>query len=342
MSRLSVAVLVLLLAAPVRATGPDKLVAPVANRPPSFRIFGGPIGTSFEARMTTDLREPRELRLDSSFKVTITIRYTDPSGELPQVAPRPPMLGERLGSDFTIGPVVEKAERLTWRYTIELTPLSEKVDRIPALLFAYYSPQGYRVLELPGINIKVLPREDVRAAELDNRAELPAAASPAYHFALGQNLLRHEDRWDLPSLPTLALIFVVPPLACLAWYRLWRQLYPDEALRLRRKRSRAAKAALRGLDLARVARADVRPTLAASIVTTYLKERLDLPVHEPTPRETAEHLEQVGCSKTGVRRAAEFFELCDSTRFGADPISGREHLIGLGVDLIQTLEKEAA
>src|ERR1700724_1235742 len=99
MSRLSVAVLVLLLAAPVRATGPDKLVAPVANRPPSFRIFGGAIGTSFEARMTTDLREPRELRLDSSFKVTITIRYTDPSGELPQVAPRPPMLGERLGSD---------------------------------------------------------------------------------------------------------------------------------------------------------------------------------------------------------------------------------------------------
>ena len=223
-----------------------------------------------------------------------------------------------------------------------MTPLSDKVDRIPAILFTYYSPLGYRTLELAGIDIKVIPRDNVRATELDNRAELPPAQAPVYRFAVDSDVSRRDDPWQLPALPVLALVFFAPPLACLAWYRLWQYLYPDEIRRLRRRRSRAAKTALRGLDLARAARPDVRPTLAASIVATYLKERLDLSALEPTPRETAEHLEQVGCSTIGVRRATEFFELCDSTRFGADQNLGREHVIGLGVDLIQTLEKETA
>jgi hypothetical protein len=194
---------------------------------------------------------------------------------------------------------------------------------------------------MPGIDLKLLPREPVKPADLDNRLPPTPPTGPAYRFALGSSVLATEERWSFPPGAVLCVALLVPPLLCLGWYRLWQQIYPDEALRLRRRRSRAARAALRGLDLARAATPELRGTMTAAIITIYLKERLDLPVQEPTPHETAQHLELVGCPRDTVARAVHFFEQCDTARFAADPGQTREHVIVLATELIHSLEKEA-
>jgi hypothetical protein len=318
------------------AQNPSKLVPPAANQPISFRNFGRPVGTKFKATMQADTHE---LRLDSSLTLTIHVDYEGPDGETPQDPPKEPILGDGFTSAFRIEDMHTESEHGSWTFACRLTPLSDKVDRIPTLLFTYFSPLGYQTLALPAIDIKVRPREKVKAEQVDKAGDLPLAGTPVSRLASGEQLLARKDRWVLPSLPAIIALLVLPPLVCLVWYRLWRQLFPDDALRLRRRRSRAARSALRGLDLARVARPDIRATLAASIVANYLKERLDLSIQEPTPRETAHHLERVGCSKDSVQRATEFFDVCDSARFAADASTGREHIVGLAEDLIQTLER---
>jgi hypothetical protein len=333
---LLIALFALVAPGPAPAENPSELVPPPTNQPISFRTFGRPIGIKFTATMQA---EPRKLRLDSSLTLTIRVDYQGPAGEAPQHAPKAPVLGDEFTSVFRVEDMHTESDRGLWKFTCQVTPLSDKIDRIPALLFTYYSPLGYRTLELPALEITVMPREKIKAEQADKVGDLPAARTPAYRLASGEHLLAREDRWALPSVPAIIALLVLPPLVCLGWYRLWRQLYPDDALRLRRRRSRAATSALRGLDLARVARPDIRATLAASIVSNYLKERLDLAIQEPTPRETAEHLERVGCSKDSVQRATEFFDVCDSVRFAADAGTGPEHIVGLAENLIQTLER---
>lgn len=320
------------------AQNSSELTPPPANQPVSFRTFGRPIGTKFKATMEADTHK---LRLDSSLTLAIHVDYEGPDGDKPQNSPKAPILGDEFTSAFRIEDMQTESAHGSWTFTCRLTPLSDKVDRIPTLLFTYFSPRGlgYQTLALPAIDISVLPREKVKAEQVDKAGDLPLAGTPVSRLASGERLLAREDRWALPSLPAIIALLVLPPLTCLVWYRLWRQLFPDDALRLRRRRSRAARSALRGLDLARVARPDIRATLAASIVANYLKERLDLAIQEPTPRETAEHLEKVGCSRDSVQRATEFFDVCDSARFAADAGTRREHIVGLAEDLIQTLER---
>jgi len=322
----------------VFADGPGELVPPPINQPASFRTFGRPIGMKFDASWEA---QPTTLRLDSSLTLTIRVEYQSVRGELPQRAPKAPILGDEFTSLFRAGEMTTEGTGRSWKFTCQLTPLSDKVSRLPALLFTYYSPLQYQTVALPSIDITVLPRETVATEEGNKPGTSAVGTTPVSRFANGVRLLARDDRWALPPTAVTVLLLLGPPAACLMAYRLWRQLYPDEVLRLRRRRSRAARAALRGLDLARAARSDIRANLAASIIANYLKERLDLSITEPTPRETADHLEKMGCTKECVQQATEFFDVCDSARFAADAGIGREHLIGLAEDLVLSLEKGA-
>src|SRR5262249_54023017 len=147
----------------------DELTPPPINQPQSFKTFGRPIGIQFEGKLEVEPKPPT-VRLDSSLTLTIRITYKGPRGEAPQQPPRAPILGEDFTSAFTVGDVVEEHTRLSWHYTYSLTPLSEKVERIPSVLFTYYSPLGYRTLELTGIDMKVLPRENMHATDVDSGA----------------------------------------------------------------------------------------------------------------------------------------------------------------------------
>jgi hypothetical protein len=319
---------------------PPRLNPPALNQPASFKTFGGPVGNLFEARMEAD---PHEVRMDASVLLTIRISYRGERGERPQRGPTAPAateLGESFDDSFSVTRTAEEHDGTSWRFTYRLSPRNADSNRVPAVLFTYFSPLGYRTLEMPGIDIKVLPREEISAQDLDQGPASARTATSIDHFVLGPEVLRRDDRWSLPNVLFLTLAFVLPPLLCLGWYCAWRQLYPDEALRLRRRRSRAARLALRGLELAEAARTDLHATMAAAIMTTYLQQRLDLPVREPTPHETAEHLARAGCPQTVVVRASKFFELCDTARFAVDPGQSRDRVLIVAADLIRTMEQE--
>src|SRR5207237_10231528 len=74
----------------------------------------------------------------------------------------------------------------------------------------------------------------------------------------------------------------LPPLACWAFYFLWRQGFPEAAERVRRRRSRGLKAALARLDRLGAA---APPAEVRAIVADYLRLHVQLPHGELTPAE---------------------------------------------------------
>jgi hypothetical protein len=114
-----------------------------------------------------------------------------------------------------------------------------------------------------------------------------------------------------------------------AWYVVWRRLYPDAARRARIRRSRAAR---RALHLLRHA----GPRETPAIVADYLRQRLDLATAEPTPAEVVEHLYRVGMDGQLADRTADFLHACDAARFA--PHGNGDELPGQAADLVLELE----
>src|SRR5260370_913418 len=101
----------------------------------------------------------------------------------------------------------------------------------------------------------------------------------------GPALRARQAPWSPPGAVLVALALLVPPLACAAWYVVWRCRYPDAGRQKQRRRSRAARQALARLQQAARAAVEHRAPLTAAALADYLRERLDLTVAEPTPAE---------------------------------------------------------
>jgi hypothetical protein len=182
------------------------------------------------------------------------------------------------------------------------------------------------------IPLQVRPHEAVAVP-------LQAPAS-AFQLATGPGLLARQAPWAPPGVAVTALLLLGPPLLCAAWYSGWRRRYPDAARQARQRRSRAARLALQQLRAARGLPPDQRAARAASAVASYLRERLELAAAEPTPLETARHLQRKGCSAEVTEQAAGFFRACDEARFLPAPPPDGPDPAAAGTQLILAVEAE--
>jgi hypothetical protein len=319
--------------AAVRDDPDDSL--PAVGRPEDFN---GAIGSFAEV---SQIAEPTTVQAEDPITLRLRIRADGPVQQPPQ---RPP-LGKL--SSFASRFLVEdsgakRPDEHTWEFVYRLRPRSATVQEIPTFHFSYFRPGfGYQDRYTEPVELHVRPRPEVKVTDIDHSSTPFPPLDGAAHLVEGAVVLRHEEPWAPPSLPILGLLLAAPPLACLCWSLVWRQLYPDAARQARRRRSRAGRLALQELTRAARETSSAHAEGAVRIVSRYLRDRLSLPTAEPTPMETATYLKQAGCSSTLVDRAGSFYHLCDRARFAPDAETRPVEVTNAAVQLVLAVEEES-
>jgi hypothetical protein len=315
--------------APLRAEDePDPDEPPAAGRPDDFSQVVGAYSISARAA-------PTELRAEDPLLLIVAISGSGP----PAYQPRREHLRlfpPALQRDFFVKPLLAKdryrEQARTWEFAYELRPKRVGVAKVPALRLVYYDPvyKKYQTSYSPALPLAVRERPQAAPpADLVHILEPPAVL---YDLATGPDLLRREGRvW--PGLPGLFALLLTPPAACALWYVLWRRRHPVDAQLAHRRRTRAAEQTLKALHGATAVQ-------VADLLAGYLRQRLDLAVAAPTPREAARLLRRLGASRALTRQAADVLRACDAARFAPAPSAGGDSLPGQAAQLILALEAE--
>ncbi len=258
--------------------------------------------------------EPTTVEAETPLTFTVSVRAVRPARRPPQRLDLRQL--PEFAEQFYIEDPSEEAARpddRTWEFTYRLKPRRTEVRAIPSLPFVYFNPylrtasKGFQVLYTDPIPIHVLPHEKV---------QVPIQAPErAFVLATGPAVLERQTPWTPPRPGSILAMLLVPPLGCLAWYLLWRRLYPDAARVASQQRSSAARRAVQALDSLRRLDPQARAAITTSIVANYLHQRLDLTIAEPTPHEIALLFAQHDFSPTLTQRASHFFDVCDRARF---------------------------
>jgi hypothetical protein len=228
----------------------------------------------------------------------------------------------------------------TWEFSYRLRPRNRNVNKVPYLPFVYWNTT-YHKYQKPyhsAIPLEVRQRGQVTAPKGVRPLQVPP---DRFRLTTGPGVLRRDEPARLPPTWLLVLLFLAPPLACVVWYRLWLRRYPDTARLARQRRSLAARAALKELQARPRADEDqLSAHQASGILTTYLRQRLDLVPEEPTPLEIATHLESQGVPAALTEKVAEFFRLCAAAEFGQEPVDRRDRFALTAAQLIHSLEDD--
>lgn len=312
---------------------------PIADQPADFN---GAVGRSFQVDMHV---APAEVQVGDPVTLTVRVRAVG-AWRRPPKRPRLRNLKsfktrfqmDRLEKNQESRPD-RRPDRQTWEFDYRLRPLSESVNEVPPFAFVYYRPSGSP--SVPGsyqspwageVPLTVKPRIET-VPPVQPPIEAP---SNVFQIAEGRAVLRHDRLASLPSLPVLALLLFLPPLAGMGWFLVWRRLFPDAARQARHRRSRAARQALQALQTLGPSNADPR---VHRIAADYLRQRLGLPTTELTPPEVAKYLERAGAPPPLAGKAAEFFRVCDAARFSPTPMAD-DDLAVAAKNLILSLEEE--
>lgn len=336
-SRFLLFVLMLAFAVPVRGeadegAGSDDI--PVVGRPVDLP-FGDASGW-FEVQARA---EPTTLQAETALTFIVSVRAVRPARRPPQRLDlrELPDFAERFYIEDP-GEEVTRPDDRTWEFAYRLKPRRTDVASIPSLPFVYFNPylltvsKGFQVLYTDPIPLHVLPHETV---------QVPVQApESAFVLATGPEVLERQTPWTPPRIGTCMVLLLAPPLGCLAWYLVWRRLYPDAARLVSQRRSRAARRALQALHVARRLDAQPRAARTTAIVADYLQQRLDMSVAEPTPREVGLLFAQHGCSSALTEQAVRFFEACDRARFLPMSEAGSFPLHDAARQLILDVEEE--
>jgi hypothetical protein len=312
--------------------------------PDDIPVVGRPVDLPFsEASGWFEVQaraEPTTVQAEAPLTFTLTVRAVRPPRRPPQRLDlrQMPDFAEQFYIEDT-GEEVAQPDDKTWEFTYRLKPRRTEVHEIPSVPFVYFNPylltasKGFQVLFTDPIPLRVLPPETVHVPVEGPESAFVLAAGPA--------VLERQTPWTPPGPGTIAVLLLVPPLGCLAWYLLWQRLYPDAARLASQRRSRAARRALHALRTAQRLDATARTSRIAAVVAGYLQQRLDSAIAEPTPREIALLLAQHGFSSGLTEQAIRFFETCDRARFqpGGAGVSPLE-LQNAAVRLILALEEE--
>jgi hypothetical protein len=289
----------------------------------------------FEAAASS---EPTAVEAETPLTFTLTVRAVRPTRRPPQRLDlrQLPAFDEQFYIEDT-GEEPNRPDDHTWEFVYRLKPRHTDVTEIPSLPFVYFNPylltanKGFQVIYTDPIPLRVLPHEMVHVPV--------QAPESAFALAAGPDLLERRTAWS-PGAGTAAALLLAPPVLCAVWYACWRRLYPDAARLASQRRSRAARQALQALHAARRLGAAERADRSAAVVAGYFRQRLDLTVAEPTPREIAEFFGRREISPALTEQAVRFFDACDSARFLPPDGAGPPNLPETAAQLILALEAE--
>jgi hypothetical protein len=314
---------VLLLAAPA---GAAEVMIPAVGQPSPFY---GAAGRGVKVESSA---EPTVLTIDDTIVFTLRVRNLEnaPDVRRPDLGELNPFRDFQVDDDPT--PEAETPGTRVFRY--RLRPRTATVTAIPAVVFPYYDPSLPQPPDRPDFPFRKARTEPI-PIRIEKKAEQPRpvvpldvpgfAAAPAVSTSL--------------SVPAWVgwLAVILPPIAAIAWGVVWAILNPAGARLARRRRSRAARAAIRTLHaLGRHPPAD--PAAVVAAVATYLAERHDLPGLFRTPAELARRLGEAGADAATVAECEAFVREADAARFAPNPDVTGEALIADAERLIRRQE----
>jgi hypothetical protein len=283
--------------------------------------------------------EPTTLQAETTLTFTVTVKAIRPARRPPQrldLGQLPDFFQQFFIEDSS--DEVARPDDRTWEFAYRLKPRRTDVTAIPGLPFVYFNPylltasKGFQVLYTDPIPLHVLPHDTV---------QVPVQApESAFVLSTGPHLLEPQKPWTPPRLGTCVILSLAPPFGCVAWYLIWRRLYPDAARLASRRRNRAARRTLQALHAARRLDAETRTARTTAIVVDYLQQRLDLTIAEPTPHEVALTLARQGYSSALTEQVTHFFEACDRARFLPTSESASFPLHDAAVRFILAVEEE--
>lgn len=324
--------ILLLLSALAPGQSADQVEPPLVGRP---KDFSGAVGS-----YTISMRaEPTELFVEEP--LTLTVRITG-SGPNPKYFPRRLKLTELakdVETDFYVEDLPKQDRELpgekTWEFHYRLKPKHQGVRIVPRLRFVYYDP------ELPEsrrfqprftretIVLTVKPRPVDVPPPVEKRVEHPQR----FYQLRETDLARPASA--LLSWAGVILMVLAPPLVCGVWYQIWRRLYPDAVEQLKRRRSRAARLALKALEALGASNDGV-----AAILTGYLRQRLELAPAEATPPEADWQLTSYGLSQELRERVVTLLRACDTARFAPRDAADNRPLTADATQVILAVEAE--
>jgi hypothetical protein len=311
---------------------------PRVGQPPNF---SGAVGTSrFEVESQA---EPTEVEPGQPIRYRVRIAG---KGRVMRPPQRPDLRrDERFKAAFRIEDVPDDSrtwkasDGQVWEFAYRLRPRSAAVTHIPSLRFVYFRPglvpreKGYFTTGSRAIELRVRSPEPI----VESTAPIP---DDIHRIVEGPAVLKSEQQAALRSVWVLAVLLLAPPALCGCWYAAWRRLYPDAARAARRRRSQAARTALRTLRAGRGEDAAARARRSSAVLDAYLRDRLDLPIADATPRQAGERLRRIGFPPHLTQQAAELIRSCDAVRFAPELLPPEQNLPALAENLILALESE--
>lgn len=296
--------------------------------------FYGAAGTGVTV---TASAQPTELTIDEFLTYTIRVSKLDNAPEVQR-----PDLNEidafRTGFQIDDDKTTEGEPAGTRVFRYRLRPRRADVTAIPVFTFPYYDPTQPQPADNPAF-----PFRKARTQPISLKIGKAPAPPPLPPVPLDV-----PDFAESPAVPSRAnfpdwawwLAGALPPVVAIGGCAVWRALNPAGARLARRRRSRAARTALRSLHgFARHPAAD--PAAVVWCVSAYLAERFDLPGVFRTPAELAARLREAGADATTIAECETFLNAADAARFAPAPEVTSEALVADAERLVRRLEGEA-
>jgi len=315
------------LAVPDAATA--EVMIPVIGQPsPFYGAAGKKVKVDAQA-------EPVTLTSDDTIVFTLRIQNLDNPADVQR-----PDLSEidAFRRDFQIedGPPADAEAAGTRIFRYKLRPRRESVTAIPAFTLPYYEPTLPQPPDKPDFPFRKARTEPIT---IQVRKSAPPTM-PIVPLDVPDFMTEPSRATSLEVPPWVWwTAAAVPPVVALGWCGVWRLLNPGGARLARRRRSRAARTAIRTLhSLARHPPAD--PAAVVWCVSAYLAERYELPGLFRTPDDLSRRLREAGASAETVAECEEFLKAADAARFAPFPEQTGDVLIADAENLVRRQEGE--
>jgi hypothetical protein len=278
---------------------------------------------------------PTELTIDDSILFMIRASKLLNAADVQ----RPDLGGiEEFRRDFQVDdePTTEREPDGTRIFRYRLRPRQASVFKVPGFVFPYYDPNQPQPADRPDLPFRKARAEAI-AIHVHKAAPPPLKIVPLDIPTFAENLSTRSIElsgwiWWLAA--------AIPPTLAVGWCLIWRTMNPVGDRLARRRRSRAARIALRTLQaLGRHPPPD--PAIVVGCVAVYLAERFDLPGIFRTPGDLGFHLENANASEETVVGCAAFVQDADQARFAPSPSDSGDSLVAKAERLILQLEGES-
>ncbi len=325
--------------APVLAfAAPDE--PPLVGQPDGF---SGAIGQKFAVAA---LAEPTDVQVEEPIRFRLQIASMGPAQRPPD---RPDLRKmATLSAVFQVRDLISE-DRTTdlsgggrrWDFAYSLRLKDRAARAIPPVRFVYYTPP--RTPRAKGYYQTTYTHTIPLTVRTASPANVAAPTIPAriYRIAADGRVLRLDRMEAVPPLWEFVFFFGLPPLLCGVWYLAWCKLYPDAARAARRRRTQAARLAVKLLRAGQGEDPDAQAKRASSALAAYLWQRLDVSLADATPSEAGMRLGRLGLSEPLSDQVADVLRACDATRFGRDACAAKADLPAVTEKLILSLEMES-